>query len=78
MRRLALAIALACVLSGVTRAGEIHTTGAVTPPGGGHGRVASDTPSVATTAEIPTTDEIASDASSTAISIFLTLINIVS
>ena len=32
MRRLALAIALACVLSGMTRAGEIHTTGAVAPP----------------------------------------------
>ena len=32
MRRLALAITLACVLSGVARAGEIHTTGAVAPP----------------------------------------------
>ena len=32
MRRLALAIALACVLSGVARAGEIHSTGVVAPP----------------------------------------------
>jgi hypothetical protein len=28
MRRLALAVVLACVLSGVARAGEIHTTDA--------------------------------------------------
>lgn len=32
MRRLALAITLACVLSGMARAGEIPTTGAVAPP----------------------------------------------
>ena len=32
MRRLALAIALACVLSGTVRAGEIHSTGAVATP----------------------------------------------
>lgn len=31
MRRLALAIVLACALSGVAHAGEIHTTGAVAP-----------------------------------------------
>jgi len=46
MRRLALAIALACVISGAIRAGEIHSTGAVAP----------STPSTATTGgEIPTT-----------------------
>jgi hypothetical protein len=46
MRRLALAIVLACALSGGARAGEIHTTGAVAPP----------TPSTVTAAgEIPTT-----------------------
>ena len=39
MRRLALAIALACVISGAIRAGEIHSTGAVAP----------STPSTATT-----------------------------
>lgn len=32
MRRLAFAIALACVLSGGVRAGEIHPTGVVAPP----------------------------------------------
>ena len=32
MRRLALAITLACALSGMVRAGEIHPTGAVAPP----------------------------------------------
>ena len=32
MRRLALAVALACVLSGAARAGEVPSTGAVTPP----------------------------------------------
>jgi hypothetical protein len=32
MRRLALAIALACVISGMAHAGEIHTTGAVATP----------------------------------------------
>ena len=31
MRRLALAIVLACVVSGVVHAGEIHTTGVVAP-----------------------------------------------
>ena len=30
MRRLALAIVLACALSGMAHAGEIHTTGATT------------------------------------------------
>lgn len=32
MRRLAFAIALACLLSGGVRAGEIHPTGVVAPP----------------------------------------------
>ena len=32
MRRLVLAVALACVLSGVARAGEISSTGVVAPP----------------------------------------------
>ena len=32
MRRLALAVALACVLSGAVRAGEMHSTGVVAPP----------------------------------------------
>lgn len=32
MRRLALAMILACVLSGVARAGEMHSTGVLAPP----------------------------------------------
>ena len=32
MRRLALAIALACVLSGAARAGEMPSTGLIAPP----------------------------------------------
>ena len=78
MRRLALAIALACVLSGVVHAGEIHTTGAVAPP----------TPStVPATGEIPTggtapgeihsTGATAPQESSTVLTIILTLISIV-
>jgi hypothetical protein len=79
MRRLALAIALACVLSSVARAGEIPSTGAV----------ASPTPITMTTGEIPTTGvmiaeeihstgAIASEDSSTVLTIILTLITIVS
>jgi hypothetical protein len=74
MRRLALAITLGCVLSGMARAGEIPTTGAiasptpspVTVPGGMH-----PTGVVATApGEITSTGE-------TALTIILTLINIV-
>jgi hypothetical protein len=65
MRRLALAIGLACVLSGMAHAGEIHTTVAV----------ASPTPSPVTiTGEIPATD----GESTTVLAIILTLISIVS
>ena len=73
MRRLALAIALACVLSGVVRSGEIHTTGAVATP----------TPSPATVpGEIHPTGAVATGATvpeeaSTLITIILTLISIV-
>ena len=71
MRPLALALALACLLSGVVRAGEIHTTGAVSPP----------TPSTVTaTGEIPTPGEKAPgdihSIGETALTIILTLINI--
>ena len=67
MRRLALAIALACVLSGVARAGEIHPTGAVPPP-----------PSTVTAAgDISTTGAPAPQVSSTILTIILTLISTV-
>ncbi len=68
MRRLALTVALACVLSGVARAGEIHTTGAVAQP----------TPSpVTTTGEMPGTGAVAPQASSTILTIIVTLYSIV-
>jgi len=74
MRRLALAVVLACVLSGVVCAGEIHTTGAV-----------GDIPTtgVPMTGEIPGTGEIHStgaatpEAASTVLTIILTVISIV-
>jgi hypothetical protein len=66
MRRLALAIVLACALSGVTRAGEIHTT------------VAAPTPSPVTVAvEVPTTDETTPQELTTVLTITLTLLSIV-
>ena len=67
MRRLALAITLACVLSGMARAGEIHTTGAAAPP---------PPPSTITmTGEIHSTG--APQESNTALTIILTIIGIV-
>ena len=67
MRRLALAIGLACALSGMAHAGEIHTTSSV----------ASPTPSPVTiTGEIPTNGGIDQD-SITVLTIILTLISTV-
>jgi hypothetical protein len=84
MRRLALAIALACVLSGVARAGEIHSTGAVAPPTPGAVTQAGEihTPgatesSVVTAGEIPTNGETAPVASNSVLTIILTLLSIV-
>ncbi len=68
MRYLALALVLACVLSGTALAGEIPTTGATAPP---------PPSSVVTPGEIPTTGAIAPQASSTALTIILTLLGIV-
>ena len=67
MRRLALAIALACVLSGAARSGEIHTTGAPAQP----------TPSTAP-GEIPSTGATVSEESGTLLTIILTITSIVS
>jgi len=80
MRRLALAIALACVLSGMAHAGEIHSTGAVAPPTPGEihttGAAAGGeipTTSEAVTGEVPSTD----GDSTTVLTIILTLISTV-
>src|SRR5690242_19738547 len=72
MRRFGLAIALACLLSGVTRAGEIHTTGAVTPP-----PPSTATSSVATTGEVPSTGATAPQESDALIEILMALLGIV-
>jgi hypothetical protein len=68
MRRLAFAIALACVLSGVVRAGEIPSTGATAP---------QPSNSVVTAGEIPTTGETAPGASTSVLTIILALLVIV-
>ena len=68
MRHSALALVLACVLSGTAMAGEIPTTGSPAPQSSG---------SVVTTGEIPTTGATAPQASSTVLTIILTLIGIV-
>ena len=72
MRRLALAIALACLLSGVAHAGEMHSTGVVALPTPSPVSVAGEMPSTGGTApgEIHSTGE-------TALTIILTLISIV-
>ena len=74
MRHLALAIALACVLSGVARAGEIHSTGAIAAPGEIHPTVVieppGENPGTGVIGEMPPTG--------TALTIILTLISIVS
>ena len=72
MRRLALAMALACILSGAIHGGEIHSTGAV----------ASPTPSAVTaTGEIPINGETAPGeihtTGATVLTVILTIISIV-
>jgi len=68
MRHFALALVLACMLSGRVSAGEIPSTGVVTPP----------PPSTVTIAgEIPTTGTPAPQELTTILTIFLTLISTV-
>jgi len=65
MRRLTLAVVLACALSGVAQAGEIPSTGAtgLQPPN-----------TASTTGEIPSTGATAPQASGTLITIILMII----
>jgi hypothetical protein len=79
MRRLALTITLACALSNVVRAGEIPSTGVVATPTPSPVRAYGEIPTtgIATAGEIHTTGEAAPEAS-TALTIILTLISIVS
>jgi hypothetical protein len=77
MRRLALATALACILSGVARAGEIHSTGVIAPPPPSTTTVAGEIPGGDRTmfGEIPSTDATTPQASSMALTIILTLLS---
>jgi|GEM_PF-1138293 len=86
MRRFALAVALACVLSGVARAGEIPTSG-VTSPTEGTVTVAGEIPTTGGTApstpgtapgDVPTNGGTQAEDSSTVLTIILTFIGIVS
>lgn len=74
MRRLALTIALACVLSGVVRAGEMHPTGAVASPTPSPVSVAN---SATVVGEIPTTDATTPQPSDTLLTVILTIISII-
>ena len=67
MRHLALAVLLACMLSGTARAGEIPSTGVQVPP---------PPPTLMATGEMPTSDATAPEASSAVLTIILTLISI--
>lgn len=76
MRRLAIAMALACVLSGAARAGEIPSTGATAP------RPPCTVPATGTTGatapgEILTPCATTPQESSTVLTIILTLISII-
>src|SRR5690348_11856784 len=79
MRRLALAIAMACVLSGVIHAGEIHTTGAVAPPPPSTVTATGEIPTtgMATAGEIHSTGVSALQDSTTVLTVILTLLSIV-
>lgn len=79
MRRLALVIVLSCVLSGVARAGEIHSTGAVAPPPPSTMTIAGEIPSTGATVPQPIPGEIhttGATAPNTLLAIVLTFISI--
>ena len=71
MRRLALAMALACALSGAIHGGEIHSTGAVASPTPSPAAGEIHTTGATAPGEVPTNGE-------TALTIILTIISIVS
>ena len=79
MRRFALTIALACVLSVVAHAGEIPTTGVIATPTPSPAKAYAEihTTGVVTAGEIPGSGEPAPEFSTT-LTVILTLISIVS
>ncbi len=81
MRHLVLAIALACVLSGVARAGEIPTSDRTTPQASSsvvriHSTDAG-TPQLSSTGEIPSTDATEPELSTIVLTILMSIISIV-
>jgi hypothetical protein len=77
MRHLALAVVLACVLSGTAWAGEIPSGDRTPPPPPSKSLVTpGEIPTGDRTGEIPSSDATAPEASSTLITIFLTLLTI--
>ncbi len=77
MRHLALAVVLACMLSGTARAGEIPTGDRTPPPPPPKSLVMpGEIPSGDWTGEIPTSDATAPEASSMLLTIILTLLTI--
>jgi len=79
MRRLALAVALACVLLGAAHGGESHSTGAVVTPTPSPATVAGEihTTAATVTGEIPSTGGTAPEESTTVLTIVLTVFSIV-
>lgn len=69
MRHLAIAVLLACMLSGTARAGEVPSTGVVAP---------QPPSSIVVTGEIPTSGKTEHQESTTVLTIILTLLSIVS
>ena len=80
MRRLALAIALACVLSGAARAGEMPSTGSPAPTTPSTVTAPGEMPGTGSTVpgEIPINGATTPEESSTLLTIILTFIGIVS
>ena len=76
MRRLALAIALASVLSVVVHAGEISSTGAVATPTPSPTTTTGEIPTCGMAGEIPTTG-VVGETTDTVLTIIVTLISIV-
>ena len=82
MRRLALTIAMACVLSGAVRAGEIHSTGVIATPTPTPTTAYGEIHTTGVVGEIPTNgvataEEIPSTGTTAALTIILTIISIV-
>lgn len=73
MRHLALAVVLACVLSGVARAGEIPTSDRTTPHGASTLVTPGEIPTGDLTGEIPSSDATAPEALVTIIVTLLTI-----